>query len=267
MRGHASPALGARTLLTDGFEMATRTQPPTHSERPAPAHAPERTPQRRIAVLAGAGLLAIAALGCFGNFVVVEGLVTAGDPSRTAADITGSSGLFGLGVAALYAVALLDVVVAWGLLRFFEPFDGQLARLSAYLRVAYAAVFMVAISQLAGMPGILGQDPGPFSTEQLQAQALSTAGTFHDIWFAGLVLFGAHLAVLGLLVLRSTSVPRIIGVLLVVAGAGYVFDTLYDVLRPDSTLMISTVTFVGELLLAIWLVVKGGRIVRSDGSR
>jgi hypothetical protein len=225
------------------------------------------TPGRRVAVLAGAGLLVIAALGAFGGLVVVEGLVTDGDAGRTAADVTGSRGLFGLGVAALYVVALLDVMVAWALLRFFESVDSHLARLAAYLRVAYAAVFIVAISQLAGVPGTLEQERSAFSTDQLQAQALASTEAFHDIWFAGLVLFGAHLAVLGLLVLRSTSAPRIIGVFLGVAGAGYVFDTFYDVLRPDTTLTVSTVTFVGEFLLALWLVAKGGRVVSAGESR
>ena len=193
--------------------------------------------------------------------------MTYGDAGRTATDVTASRGLFALGVAALYAVALLDVVVAWALLRFFEPVVSHLARLSAYLRVAYAAVFIVAISQLAGVPGILEQESGAFSTAQLQDQALARTEAFHDIWFAGLVLFGAHLAVLGLLVLRSTSAPRVIGVLLGVAGAGYVFDTFYEVLRPDTTLTVSTVTFIGEFLLALWLVAKAGRVVSAGDSR
>jgi hypothetical protein len=240
-----------------------------HAAGRAPASSLAATPpsQRGPAVLAGVGLLVMAALGAFGNFVVVEGLVTDGDAARTAADVTESSGLFGLGVSALYAVVLLDVLVAWWLLRFFEPVDRHMARLSAYLRVAYAAVYLVAISQLAGIPGILDGQASAFSIEQLQAQALARTETFHDIWFAGLVLFGAHLIAVGLLMLRSASMPRILGALLVVAGAGYVFDTLYDVLRPETTLTVSAVTFVGEFLLAIWLVARAGRSVSAGKAR
>jgi hypothetical protein len=244
----------------------------THTEH-APGRAPDSSlaarpsKQRGAAVLAGAGLLVLAALAAFGNFMVVERLVTEGDAARTAADITASSGLFGLGVCALYAVVLLDVLVAWWLLRFFEPVDSHLARLSAYLRVAYAAVYLVAISQLAGVPEILQGQARAFSTEQVQAQALDQTESFHDIWFAGLVLFGAHLATLGILMLRSRSMPRLLGALLVVAGAGYVWDTFYDVLRPDTTLTVSAVTFVGEFLLAIWLVAKAGRVDTTGDAR
>jgi hypothetical protein len=198
---------------------------------------------------------------------VVEGLVSEGDAARTAADISGSRGLFAAGVCALYVAALLDVVVAWALLRCFEPVDGPTARLAAYLRIAYAAAFLVAISQLAGVPRILESGGGAFSSDQVQAQALSRIETFHDVWFASLVLFGAHLAVLGFLVIRSAAAPRTIGVLLVVAGAGYVFDTFYDVLRPEATLTVSSVTFLGEFLLAVWLVARGGRVVSKGASR
>jgi Domain of unknown function (DUF4386) len=236
-------------------------QTPAHTPTSGSASPPTPpTPQLRLAVQAGVGLLAIAALSAFGDLVVVQGLVTDGDAGRTAADVTRSSGLFGLGVSALYLVALLDVLVAWALLRFFEPVDSHLARLSAYLRMAYAAVFVVAISQLAGVPGMLGRHPGAFSTDQIQAQALARTEGFHDIWFGGLVLFGAHLVVLGFLVLRTTSAPRVVAILLAVAGVGYAFDTFHALLRPGTTLTVSAVTFVGEFVLALWLVARGGRV-------
>jgi hypothetical protein len=220
-----------------------------------------------MAVLAGVGLLLVAGLGAFCYLVAVEGLVTDGDAARTAADISGSRGLFAAGICALYVTALLDVAVAWALLRFFEPVDGSIARLTAYLRIAYAAAFLVAISQLAGVPRILESGGGAFSTDQVQALALARVETFHDIWFASLVIFGAHLAALGLLIIRSAAAPRIIGVLLVVAGAGYVFDTVHDLVSPNTTLTVSSVTFLGEFLLAIWLVTRGGRAVSRGASR
>ena len=110
-----------------------------------------------------------------------------------------SDGLFRLGVASLYLVVVLDVVVAWALLRVFSPVNRDLSRLAAWFRLAYAAVFMVALSQLAGIPSLLGGAgySGLFTREQLQGQALLKIDTFNDIWFAGLILFGAHLLILG----------------------------------------------------------------------
>ena len=76
---------------------------------------------------------------------------------------------------------------------------------------------------------------------------------------AGLVLFGAHLVLIGYLAYRSGYMPRILGVLLVVAGLGYVFDSVGFVLS-ESPLEVSTVTFVGEFLLCLWLLIRGRRM-------
>jgi hypothetical protein len=217
---------------------------------------------RRAALVAGASLMAMAGLAGFANLVVVQGLVTPGNAAKTAQDITASEGMFRLAVVALYLVVVLDVVVAWALMRIFSPVNQEISRLSAWFRLAYAAVFLVAVSQLAGIPQLLNppEHATAFSVEQLQALALQHVDTFNDIWYAGLVLFGVHLALVGYLAYRSTFVPRVIAVLLVVAGAGYVFDSVARVLSEGSPLAVSTVTFLGEFLLGLWLLARGRRI-------
>lgn len=227
---------------------------------PPPAAAPTGAVPRA-GLVGGLGILLLAALAGFGGLAVVGGLVTEGDPAATARDILASEGTFRLGVASLYLVVVLDVVVAWALFHYFRPVSGSIARLAAWFRLAYAGVYLVAISQLAGVPGLL-QDDGytaALGEKQVQAQALLAVDSYQDIWLAGLVLFGAHLLLLGYLAYRSGYVPRLLGVLLAVAGAGYVLDTLSSVLFP-SPVTVSTFTFVGEFLLAVWLVARSRRI-------
>ena len=184
-----------------------------------------------------------------------------------------SEGMFRLGVASSYVVVVLDVVVAWALFRVFSPVSESISTLAAWFRVAYAGVFMVALSQLAGIPHLLGGNgySGAFDTAQLHAQALLKADAYHDIWLAGLVLFGVHLLLIGYLAYESGYVPRTLGVLLVVAGLGYAFDSFGAVLSRGSSITISTVTFLGQFLLAVWLLIRSHRISlgashrRSDG--
>ena len=94
----------------------------------------------------------------FGNVVVVDGLVTEGDATQTAADIMASVGLFRLGIASLIVVIALDVVVAWALYRVFSPVSKSLSMLAAALRLVYSGVFMVAIGQLLGVVRLLSND-------------------------------------------------------------------------------------------------------------
>jgi hypothetical protein len=211
----------------------------------------------------------MAALAGFGYFAAVEGLVTPGDAARTARDITASGGLFRLGVVSLFLVVALDVVVAWGLYRVFEPVSRGLSLLAAWFRIVFAGVFTVAIAQLAGVPRLLGDEGylAAFGAEALQAQALLRVEAFNAIWDAGLFLFGLHLLAIGYLACRSGLVPTLLGVLLAVAGLGYAFDSSVAVLSSTPPVEVSTFTFVGELLLALWLVVRGRRLTSSESGR
>jgi hypothetical protein len=235
----------------------------------APPAGLEPDPDRAIrnaSLTAGVGLLLMSVLAGFGYFAAVEGLVTPGDAAQTARDISASEGLFRLGIVSLFLVIALDVVVAWGLYRVFDPVSHGLSLLAAWLRIVFAGVFMVAISQLVGVPRLLGNEDylAVFGADQLQAQALLRINAFTDIWDAGLFLFGLHLLVIGYLAYRSGYVPRLLGILLGIAGFGYVFDSLVAVLYPSPLIEVATFTFVGEFLLALWLVIRGRRLTLSE---
>ena len=216
---------------------------------------------RNASLTAGVAILLMSVLAGFGNFGV-QGLVTEGNAAQTAKAITGSDGLFRLGIVSLFLVVALDVFVAWALYRVFSPVSRSISMLAACFRLVYAGVFMVAVSQLLGVLHLLGNDAYllVFSAEQLHAQALLGIGTFNDVWDAGLVLFGLHLLVIGDLAYRSGYVPRFLGVLLAIAGLGYVVDTFGAVLSPGSWTDVSSFTFIGEFLLALWLVIWGRRL-------
>jgi len=206
---------------------------------------------RKASTTAGVGLLAMSVLSALGYLVAVKGLVVPGNAARTARDITAHKGLLRFGILSLYLVAALDVVVAWALYRIFKPVSDALSRLAAWLRIAYAGVFVVAISQLIRVLA-------------LHTQALRHINSFTNIWDAGLVLFGLNLFVLAYLAYRSIYVPRLLGVLLAIAGFGYVFDTVVRALVRGSSSDVSAITGMGEFVFALWLVIRGRRITVSD---
>jgi Domain of unknown function (DUF4386) len=70
----------------------------------------------------------------------------------------------------------------------------------------------------------------------------------------GLVIFGFHLLVLGYVALKSSFIPKWLGVLLGIAAFGYLIDSFGKLLIPNYNLNISTFTFVGEFLLIFWLL-------------
>jgi Domain of unknown function (DUF4386) len=217
---------------------------------------------RPSALVAGLGLLVMAVLAPAANFGAIQRLVTQGDAARTARDILASQGAFRLGIAGLLVVAILDVVVAGALLRFFAPVHKGLATLAACLRVSYAAIFAVGISQLAGVLPVLSnvKHLPAFTIGQRHTQALMKIQDFQNIWHVSLVLFGLHLVLIGYLACTSGYVPRLLGVLLVIAGGGYLIDSFGRLLVAGYSVNVASVTFVGEALFMLWLLLKGRKV-------
>jgi len=231
--------------------MTTITRgPPVPPTAGGPPPDPGTRSLRAASLIAGIGILLLAVLAVFGNFIAVGALVTRGDAATTARDILASEGLFRWGVASLILVAVLDIVVARALFTVFEPVNRSVSAMAAWFRVAYAVVFLVGIGQLVVALGLLS-DP---------TQALRAIDTYTAVWNAALVLFGVHLLLIGYLAYRSSFVPRVIGILLVVAGLGYLTDGFGVVLVPDYSLNIAQFTFVGEVALMISLLINSRRI-------
>jgi hypothetical protein len=242
---------------------------PRHATGPLPA-APAGTDSNRslrtASITAGTGLLLMSALAGFGYQIAVKGLVTQGNAAKTAMKIMAHQDLFRFGILSLFLVAALDVVVALALYRVFSPVSERISRLAAWLRIAYAGIFAVAISQLVSALHLLtsAQHLTAISTAHVHAQALQRINNFTDIWDAGLILFGLYLLLIAFLTYKSAYIPRPLGVLLAIAGLGYLVDSLGRALSPGSSLDVSTYTFIGEFLLALWLVIRGRNITLSQ---
>jgi hypothetical protein len=62
---------------------------------------------------------------------------------------------------------------------------------------------------------------------------------------------------MGYLVFRLGFLPKAIGGLLVVAGFGYLVDSLVFFLALDLGITFSEFTFLGVLLITLWLLIRG----------
>jgi hypothetical protein len=85
-------------------------------------------------------------------------------------------------------------------------------------------------------------------------------------WLLALVFFGIHLLVLGYLVFHSGYTPRILGVLLIIAGLGYLTDSFAQFLLPNYAdyesiflLIVALPGTISELSFCFWLLFKGGK--------
>ena len=219
------------------------------------------TSQRTAAIIAGVGLLLMTVAAMFAMFVH-SNVIVPGDAGATANNILADELQFRLSILSFLTIIILDVIVAWGLYLFFSPVNRHLSLLAAWFRVVYAAVFLVTILDLGHAVRLLhsADTMAVLGTEQLQAQALLSLNAFSDGWALALGVFGLHLIVVGYLAFKAGYVPTILGALLVIAGLGYVFDAVAGFLFPTFGMTVGQFTFIGEVLLALWLVIKSVRV-------
>lgn len=238
----------------------TTTYAPAGAVHTRPAAAPGSDRVRRLARATGAVYLAVGVLGMFAP-LVLESVLVPGDAAATAAAVTGARPLFLASVVAWVAVVVLDVVLSALLYRLLRASGATWALVVAALRLAYSALLGALLVHLAGAVRATDPDAGIDPAAALAALEGVSAG-----FTLALVLFGAHLTALGLLLLRSGLVPRVLAVLLAVAGAGYVVDSTARLLGAEPAMALSAVLLapavLGEYGLAGWLLVKG---VRTGG--
>ena len=193
----------------------------------------------------------------FGQMVVLGMLVVPASATATAANILSHESLFRLGfVASLMTVPfhLIWAVLFYGL---FKPVNRSVSLLAGFIMLLGCAMWALSsLFQLAPLLLLQGSSLSAFAPEQLQALALILLKLNAQAYDIGLVFFGFWCVLIGYLIFRSTFLPRIIGVLEVLAGLGYLtllWRPLAHYLYPYNLALAGP----GEISLMLWLLVKG----------
>jgi hypothetical protein len=219
--------------------------------------------------VAGAMYLAIIGLGLLGEAAVRGSLVVAGDVAATASNIVASQSLWRTGVATDLLMHVLDVPLIVFFYLLLKPVSYPLALLATAFNLVQTCVLAVNKLTLVGalsaltLPAAVAGAPDPDA-----ARLAYLAVKLHGYGFGiGLIFFGLTCLVRGYLMFRSGYVPRVLGVLLGLAGLSYLVNSAALLLWPAlASLLFPAVllpAFVGELALALWLVATRDRALQE----
>jgi hypothetical protein len=180
------------------------------------------------------------------------------DAAATANNIMAHQSLFRLGWA-------LDLISTWFyvalialLYQLLRPVNKTVALLAAFFGIVGCAVTAFgSLFQLAPLV-ILGGSPylRAFDAKQLQALAVMFLNLNVQVGYIALVFFGGFQLALGYLIFRSTFLPRVIGVLVALAGVGWL-TFLSPPLANQLLTPLEVVGIVAEASLMLWLLVMG----------
>ena len=199
---------------------------------------------RTLSIIAGVSYLVIFFAAIFANFFVLESIWEA--PMATIRD---NPLMVRFGIIAFLVTAVFDVVVAWALYELYR--NHALSGLSILFRMMHATIMGVAVFAL---PTAI--------TSSTSQEIITQAELFNNIWLIGLFFFGIHLILLA----RIIGKPKFIAGFLFLAGIMYMIDTgahfLLQNYEEYSSIFLALVaipSIFGEMSLAIWLLIKGGK--------
>jgi Domain of unknown function (DUF4386) len=194
----------------------------------------------------------------FPQVLVLDKLVVSGDAAATAANILQHEPLFLFGFASVTCGVVFHLVWAFLLYDLLKPVHRSLSLLA--LLVVLVACAIQSITGLLYLAPLLILEAGgslsAFTTQQLQALAYIFVRLNNYGFDLYLVFFGVWCVIVGYLIFRSTFLPRVLGLLLLISGLGWI---MY--LSPWFAIsvfpLIATASALGEIPLELWLLVKG----------
>ena len=218
---------------------------------------------RRDGRIAGALYLVVVATGMFCLAWVPSQLGTG------VADAAAHIGLFRAGIAAFMAMQVAFLLLPLALYRVLGDVDRRAAILMVALAAASVPIGLIALSHRMEALSLLDSTAAHATAAVDAAFAASLQRYGHDLRIASL-FWGLWLLPFGWLVLRSARIPRVLGVLLMLGGIGYVVK-VFGGLMPDfadsafaryATLPAA----LGEIGSCLWLLAFGARASRMPSA-
>lgn len=215
--------------------------------------------QRKIALMTGYSLILMAVIAGFSIGFAYPKFFNAKQIEITQSNLSENLQLYSSMLIGIAIIIILDILVSWTIYQFFKSDNKKVAIISFIMRMLYSAIFGVGAYFLAKNLGQLGNN-----------QILNTNyNLFETIWSIGLIVFGFHLLAVGILMKDHKNIPKLLWILTLIAGISYVVVHILKSIFPQLPELTETLNNVlavpmalGELLLAIWLIIKGGKSQR-----
>jgi hypothetical protein len=230
-------------------------------------HEAETSPQV-YARIGGVLYLIIIVAGLFGEAFVRDKLVVSGNPTATAENIRSSELLWRVGIAGNIFHLSCAVALALVFYVLFGPVNRDLALLAAFFNLVSIALEAGSKLYLLAALFPLGKADylKAFAPEQLHALAYLSIKSHEYGFGVSLIFFGFFCLVLGYLIFRSGFLPKVLGVLMQIAGVSYLTNCFALILAPNLANRIFPAilvpAFIGEASLCLWLITKGVNVAK-----
>lgn len=190
--------------------------------------------------------------------VIHTKLIDMTNSELTLTNLKNATSQFNVEIIGWITVLILDLIVSFAFYYYFLSTHSFLSKIGAGLRLIYTLFLSFAIFNLLQITIHLGT----ISASEL----LLKLDAFDQFWSRGLIVFGLHLIVIAILMYQTYSVPKLLSLLMLIAGLSYSIIHVLYWLAPSVDLFTKSFENImvlpmalGELSFAIWLLIRGSR--------
>lgn len=221
-------------------------------------HKHQDQPTKRTVLLTGLAYVMTAITGAISFLVIRPQLLVAETAPATVARLVDNESLARVGLVvelALVASGSLTALMFFALFRSVDPVAA--AAVTVFGLLGSMSIMIGTIFSGAA----LGLATGGIETNNGSADLVVVLLELKEMaWSVGALPFGLWLIPMGWMALRSGWMPRILGVALMVGGAGYIVSAAVDQLRPEASTLVEALTApasLAEFSMMGYLVFRG----------
>ncbi len=205
----------------------------------------------------GALYLAMLPLGFFSFVYVPSVTLVRGDATATVAKLLANEQLFRYGVLSHLVSQVVVVFLVCAFYRLLKPVDPHTALPMLALGLLGVPIsFLNEVHNLTALGLLEGADAAASVSAQIEAQVMLHLDMGRKGILVAQVLWGLWMLPMALAVSRCSFLPRLLAIPIAIGGGGYLFDSVAQLLGPGSA-TISQFTVIAELVLPLWLLVRG----------
>jgi len=215
--------------------------------------------------VAGFLYLLLALSAPIGLLYVPGKLIVSGNATATADNIRSSEWLLRIGIASELIHQIICVFLVLALYRLFKAVNDTHAKQMVILGalVSVPIMFVNVLNDIAALVLVSGADfLSVFEKPQLDALAYLFLRLHSQGITVASIFWGLWLFPFGMLVIRSGFIPRVFGVLLMIAGVAYLASSFATLVLPRYAPLVSQVALpleVAELPIVFWLLIWGAK--------
>ena len=223
----------------------------------------EQTFMRSYARLGGLLYVFIIILGILGEFFFRGKLLVEGNETATATNIQASPLLWRMGIVAEYVMIIFAIILAMIYFSLLRPVHQKLNLLATFFRLVSVVVQVIAILNLIDVLFYLDGSKllQTFTAEQRYAVTGVLIKSHSYGYGVSLLFLGCCFLVHGYLIYLSEFLPKLLGILIQVAGLCYIANGFILIIAPTAAKAVFQLmflpVFVAETSLGLWLLVKG----------